>query len=238
MFAWLPLLVFVPAVQDPPQVPKLLADFGAKLLIHYRDPKPEVGLTFLTDLCQGSTLDDPWFQGKGYLTTLIGAQVGLIAKDHPHIVRRYEALYETAPPKARKIIAVALHHCGDAKSLERIDQWLANATPQDDVRELKRTRFQLADPQRKPFRKSLPVLPIHLDVLWTDFFVTGDWEPVARILDVLDQDIVDKTPVLAGAVRWSVESNLNQHPRLVELAKQHLDSRPPASKAFLQSVLK
>lgn len=37
--------------------------------------------------------------------------------------------------------------------------------------------------------------------------------------------------------RWSLESNMQQHPKLAELLKKHVKDRPEASRKVVESIL-
>ena len=79
--------------------------------------------------------------------------------------------------------------------------------------------------------------PDDLDLLWSNFFITGEYEPVARILDVFDLPDAKENEVLKRVGRWSLGSNLQQHPKLVELVRKHTAERPKESRKVIDELI-
>lgn len=98
----------------------------------------------------------------------------------------------------------------------------------------------------------------HLDMLWADFFATGDSVPVRRIVSALELERYSggaerygtsrKTPedaraaeldAVFQAARWSLIANARQHPRVLDLLDRIFwRGRPSSSeKAWLAVVL-
>ena len=79
---------------------------------------------------------------------------------------------------------------------------------------------------------------LDLDLLWGDFFATGEYAPVSRILDVFDLPMTTAMAQLKQTAQFSLISHFKQHPKLVEIVKEHLDSRPEGSKAATSEFLR
>src|SRR5207302_367805 len=99
--------------------------------------------------------------------------------------------------------------------------------------ELEALKNHLKDPARKHVRDRPARTPKDLDLLWANFFVTGEYAPVSRILDVFDLPAGKDNEVLKRVARWSLGSNLQQHPRLVELVHKHAKDRREGSRKVI-----
>jgi len=103
-----------------------------------------------------------------------------------------------------------------------------------------------------------PKDPVVLDMLWADFFATGDAAPVRRIIYALNYDKYDgaleryksskKTEQdrndairdsVFQAARWSLESNVRKHSRVAEIAEQMLfnDELTQSERLWISVVL-
>src|SRR5262245_28074093 len=204
---------------------------------YYTSPDPELGPKLLTDLLRKGNVDHPWFANKDHVLFLIGAQLGDMAAGRPKAVRAYEAALADAPLAGRRVILRALTNCGDVQTLKRVDAWLSDRRHADVRGELEALKKHLEDPQRKHVRDRPARGPDDLDFLWGNYFITGEYAPVARILDVFDLPDERENEVLKRVARWSFGSNLQQHPKLVELVQKHAKDRPEGSRKVLDELL-
>ncbi|HQC43199.1 MAG TPA: hypothetical protein PLV91_06985 [Verrucomicrobiota bacterium] len=78
-----------------------------------------------------------------------------------------------------------------------------------------------------------------LDLLWSEFFVTGDAKPIKRITEALpgleDEDNLGMV-IVASAARWSLTSNAVQFDRVLEILKGFQKENP--SKAIADIIEK
>jgi uncharacterized protein (TIGR03067 family) len=239
---------------------------------------------------------------------------GHMARGNPKLVREYESRFAAADANGRAFLLEALNICGDASTERQLKAWSEDARFADAREAIAKVRCSLTDPRRRLPRDLAPRSPTDLDLLWADFFVTGEYAPVARILDVLDppgslrKRIVDRLSkasgdrdellklleslklvqsgtkdklvagdlemvllrdakgrlragaleiasylgeklnlsekdlerglLLQGTAIWSVQSNLEQHPRLVQVLKQHYKERPARSQELVKIWLR
>jgi hypothetical protein len=238
---------------------------------------------------------------------------GHLARGKPELVRLYERLF----PKpfndlaGRRFLLAALALCADDDTRAALDAWHGDGTLRDLRPEIDEVRTALAEKSLQLPRAREPREPLDLDLLWVDFFVTGDYPPVERILGILDrpdalrakisgaltrdpdlraplfqtlktlgmvdpeepESLIDvdldylvsrrnvgATGSAADALRtlnqqlelrredwqgfamkgvadWSMASNVQHHPRLMELLKSHLADRPYKSQAHIRHWL-
>jgi hypothetical protein len=81
----------------------------------------------------------------------------------------------------------------------------------------------------------------HLDMLWADFFATGNEESIKKIItkliDIDSANPVDK--VTAGSAKWSLTSNSIRHDRVFETCKtQRADIADNKIKMTLDEIIK
>lgn len=82
--------------------------------------------------------------------------------------------------------------------------------------------------------------PQVLDMLWASFFATGDELPVQRIISVLhlSKDGHGEEIMVGGAANWSLKSNIQQHPKVLEICKKELANAQGETKAVLGEIVK
>ena len=95
----------------------------------------------------------------------------------------------------------------------------------------------LADPERKHFRERPAVEPKDLDMLWANYFITGDYKPIVRILDVFDLPDGKQHEVMKRVARWSLGSNVQQHKPLADMVWKHRKDRPAASRKVIEETI-
>jgi len=220
-----------------PDVPQFLKDLSESSAYYYKSPDPSLGPKMLKALLKKENLEHPWFAQNGYVMGLISAQLGDIAAGNPKIVREYEANLPGATLAGRKVIVQTLKNCGDKDTVKNIDAWLADPKYADIQSELKDLKKHIEDPNRKSVRDRPAKDPDDLDLLWCNFFITGEYAPVSRILDVFDLPDAKENEVLKRVARWSLGSNLQRHPRLVELIRKHTNERASGSRKVVDQMI-
>ena len=77
-------------------------------------------------------------------------------------------------------------------------------------------------------------------MLWAAFYATGDALPVQKIIAVLhlSKDGNGEEMMVGGAANWSLKSNAQQHPKVLEICKSELTNVRGITKEMLESVIK
>lgn len=226
------------AGQATPPPPPFVRDRVKTMTFYYQSPNPALGPTMLKELLRKENLESPWFLGRERVLNMIGSQLGDIAKGHPQIVREYEATFPSAPKLGRTVIIHALMNCGDKETIAKVENWMGDQRFADNKSELELLKKTLSDPNHKGVRDRAAKSPSDLDLLWGNYFITGEYAPIARILDVFDQPDTDESTVMKRVARWSLTSNLQQHKKLAELLKTHAKDRPEASRKVVDQLLR
>src|SRR5262249_21515496 len=164
-------------------------------------------------------------------------QVGDIGIGHPEVVREYEAQFADASPAGRKVIIRALTNAGDKDTAKKVGDWVKDPKFADQKAELEALKAHIEDQKRGHVRDVPARAPKDLDLLWANFFVTGEYAPVSRILDVFDLPDAKENEVLKRVARWSLGSNVQQHPKLVELVLKHKKDRPAGSQKVIDETI-
>jgi hypothetical protein len=233
------LLGLLPAavVAQQPEPPPLFKEYSRTATYYYLKPDPTLGPKMLTELLKKENLEHPAFVRNDQLHLLIGAQLGDIATGHPEIVRQYEKAMADAPPKGRQVIIRALTNAGDKETAKTVDGWLKDPRYAEQKAELEALKAHIEDPKRAHARDVPAKAPKDLDYLWVNFMVTGEYAPVSRILDVFDLPDDKGNETLKRVARWSFGSNVQQHPKLVELVLKHKKDRPAGSKKVIDETI-
>lgn len=231
------LLLSGSLIAQPDSVPPVLKNYAPKMIFYYKAPDATLGPKMLKELLKEENIAHPFFDKNGHVLTLVAAQLGDLAVGKSDIVRQYEAEFATAPTAGRKVILRALANCGDKETGKRLEGWLADQRFMDLRADLEALQKQLADPKRQHVRDRPAKTPDDLDLLWCNFFITGDYAPIARILDVFDLPDAKDNEVLKRVAKWSLGSNLQQHPKLVELVEKNKKDRPEGSKKVIGELI-
>ena len=228
------LIVTLTLVQPPAQPP--IVSEAMKMMHYYEKPDPQRGVAFLKELLKPENLDNPLTtRSDGHVLSILCEQLGYIAKGKPEIIREYEKLFASATTTGKYGILRALRICGDEATVKQISAWLETEKAEQTVEMLKKVRDQLKSSNRQLPRDTPVRNSKDLDLLWADFFATGEYAPISRLLDVLEMEVI--APGVLHAARWSLESNMKTHPKLVELIKKHLKERNDKSKAEVEKLL-
>jgi hypothetical protein len=237
MSAALSAILIVGLLGQSPEMPPMFKEFSGPMTYYYKSPDPTLGPKMLKALLNKENLEHPFFVQNAHVLTLIAAQLGHIAAGKPKIVREYETAFSDAPLAGQQVIVQALAICGDRETIKKVDAWSSDEKHANLKSELADLKKQLEDPQRKGARDRPAKTPDDLDLLWCDFFISGEYAPVARILDVFDMPDAKENEILKRAARWSLGSNLQQHPKLVELVRKNADGRPAHSRKVLGELI-
>jgi hypothetical protein len=223
---------------QPADLPPFLKERGKLLTYYYKSPNPELGPQLLKELLEKKNIEDPWFVEHEHVLRLLSAQLGDIAAGKPKIVRKYEAAFAAASRPGRLAVLRALENCGDATTLRQINVWLADPRDEDLRPRLQELQRQLADPRHQHVRDRTAQTPDDLDFLWANFFITGDYPPASRLLDVIELPDTKANQTLKGAAVWSMRSNLHQHPKLVEVVQKHAHERSAESQKQIVELIR
>jgi hypothetical protein len=223
--------------QPPNQQPPMFKTYSPLMTYYYKSPDPTLGPKMLKDLLKPENIDHPFFQKRPDVLNIVGAQLGDIAVGKPEIVRQYEEELTKAPVAGQKVIITALMNCGDKETAKKIEDWLTDKRLLPIKPEIEALLKHLADPKRKHVRDRPAKTPDDLDLLWSNFFITGEYAPISRILDVFDQPDAKENEVMKRVAKWSLGSNLQQHPKLVEIVEKHTSERPEGSKKVIGELI-
>ena len=222
-----------PPIDLPPVIPA----FGTKLENYYRKPDPKIAEQFLVELLKPENIDHKWFNAHTDVLEIMGTQLGDLARGREEMIRRYETAYAGTTVRGKRVIVAALKVCGDETSQTATAGWLKDETDAALKGDLEALQKRLADPDRKHFR-DLPVKTPHdVDLLWGNFYITGEYEPVSAILDVFDRKDDDETALLRRVAKFSLGSNLQRHPQLVALIQKHRKERGAGSEKALSELI-
>ncbi len=93
----------------------------------------------------------------------------------------------------------------------------------------------------EPYEKmKLDAGPVPLDVLWGNYFATGAYEPVLRMISVLQwsKDVNDVEKLTIGSmVKWTLATNASTDVELLRLLKTAMKTEPAANQKILTEVI-
>jgi uncharacterized protein (TIGR03067 family) len=152
---------------------------------YHRGPTPvRVPEILNKALKMASSGQEPFDNSSG--TRLVAAAFGHMGKGQKKLVRHYESRFDDAGKQGKSFLLEALKICGDAETLKRMEKWARDPRNAELKKDIEDSRTFLANPKRAYPRDRAATSSHDLDLLWADFLVTGEYAPVARILDVLE----------------------------------------------------
>ena len=231
------LFVAAALTGQQPDVPPFLKDPDTNPSKYYQSPDPTRSPKILKEFLKKENVEHAWFAKNETVPLLIAAMIGDMAVGKPEIVHEYEAAFADAPPLGRKVIIRALTNAGDQETLAKVTTWLADKGTEANRAELEALKKHLEDPKRKSVRDKPAQVPLDLDFLWGNFFITGEYAPISRILDVFDLPDAKENETMKRVAKWSLGSNLQQHPKLVELVQKNKKDRPEASRKVIDQLI-
>jgi uncharacterized protein (TIGR03067 family) len=117
---------------------------------------------------------------------LIANAFGHMGKGQTKLVRQYESRFDGAGKYGKPFLLETLKICGDGDTLKHMDKWAGDPRNAEWKKEIEAALAFLANPKRQLPRDRGAKTPDDLDLLWADFLVTGEYAPVSRVLDVLE----------------------------------------------------
>src|SRR5262249_26387348 len=150
---------------------------------YHARPSPDRVCHFLDLALTKDVLQHPVVSGRPHTRDLFSHGFGNMARGNPKLVRQIEARFAKTSGSGRTTILRCLRVCGDDETVKVLAAWRDDPRYADDSAFIETVRKSLADPRRKRPRDLPAKTPEELDYLWADFFVTGEYAPVARILD-------------------------------------------------------
>lgn len=160
---------------------KDLQELGEFIAHYYQNPEPDRVPGMLQMIVDGGLFNREDLQKNDAVFTL-AYSFGRIGQLHPPLVEEYKRIYETAPDGAKNFLARVLLLTRAPDIADFIRQGLPEEEPYRAqlLATLTDQRWQDYSPLAKEVTH-----PTDLDMLWTEFMVTGNEEAVGKIIDVM-----------------------------------------------------
>ena len=213
-------------------------EFGQFIIFYYKNPDVNKVPDALSTALGSAFIDDDKNCDE-HCKDLIAFFFARVAKDKPFLWESYKSTFEKASHKQRLFLLRVFR----LSSRPDIEQYCKLKLNDRNFTSEKADICKVLDAN-----KSKDFSPLNMDIndaavldfLWEEFFVTGSREPVERIISVLPwwrngKDIQQK--VIAGAARWSLESNCQQHDKVLEICKRTLEKSNWPQKQILRDII-
>jgi hypothetical protein len=204
-------------------------EFSKWLTYYYLDPEPENVVEAVRYMSESGYLDN----GKAY-PPIFGFLAGVFKKN-PSKVSSWVNNLSSLNNSSYGVVVLGLWYANLPNSKERVHAIL-------EKRPVLKEQFNYLYHGSPMEIKQIPLEqgPWVLDALWGNFMATGNAEPVARIMEALPWlDVKGETHKLlvAGAARWSLTSNAEQHKKVMDICESEIKTQPPAVQDKLKSVI-
>ncbi len=182
---------------QPAGPPPALVRAAFELLGHFHEkPDADRACVNLEQMLKTQALADPSFQERPDRFVILAHGYGHLARGKQERVRLYERFFQKARDTAgRRFMLAALALCADDETPAALTAWQKNEAFRDVWPEIEEIQAALSDQSLKLPRDREPRTPLDLDLLWIDFYVTGDYPPIEKILNVLDRPDVIRTRI-------------------------------------------
>lgn len=190
---------------DPERVPSMLDVLLKEKTLDagiYRWPSSTTQLTMEDLGLKEKILDDQQPQTPAQ-RLIMGHALGHIAHGNPKLIRLYESQFAGATETGKALLVDALRICGDDATRRQLKNWSRDPAYRQQQKQLAAAAVFLADSKRRLPRDKPARSLLDLELLWADFFITGEFQPVARILDILDRP---------GSLRQKITDWLKNNP--------------------------
>ena len=201
---------------------------NAWMMNYYLKPDPDrvgAGLLYFSD--------SPRFQTSGAMP-MLGFFSALFRHDSRLASRVFDELNSGSSENAKLFMVNVLSLANSAEAkvlLERAKtSWQSERLQQEISR-------QLARPQDDLYKVPVENIQV-LDMLWGEFFATGDALPIKRIISVLRLARDDRRSAFAFGTASIMAFNAKNQPRLLEIYKIELTTAEGVTKELLESIIK
>jgi len=185
LISFLVLLILLPG---PLQADEANSPLVEEFITYYhRKPDPERVPAILDLVLKGEMLNDQQNEAPESQVLLAHA-FGHMARSNPKLICLYEAHFERATEAGEVFLVEALRIFGDEATRRKMEKWALDPIYRNQQKGLEAAAAFLADPKRRLPRDRPAKAPMDLDLLWADLLTTGEYPPVARILDALDHE--------------------------------------------------
>ena len=182
-----------------------------ELLGHFHErPDADKACVILEQMLKAGALSDPSFQERPDRFVILAHGYGHLARGQAERVRLFERFFvrvakDTA---SQRFLLAALAVCADEDTPKALKAWRQNDSFQNVWAEIEEIQTALQEKSLKLPRDREPRLPLDLDLLWIDFYVTGEYPPIDKILGVLDRP---------DQLRARIESEISAKPQIQEV---------------------
>ncbi|MCR6642491.1 MAG: hypothetical protein NVV82_26755 [Sporocytophaga sp.] len=189
---------------------KNLEDYGSWMMNYYKNPEPHI----LFDAFKYGAHNKK-IEKDGNQIMIISFFSSVLRKDTTAQLAFYKKIGNTKDEDFIYIFGISLWQIHTTFSLKLLDTFLNQSNTikyQSGFNKIRAEGF--LDIWTDPIRH-----PEHLDMLWADFFATGNEESVKKIIsklsDLNSNNQFDQ--VTAVSAKWSLISNSIQHQRVLEI---------------------
>ncbi len=159
-------------------------DVGRLMMEYYKDPRPDLVPDILNELLNSEvfTSGDIEENDSHYTSAYAFARM---AQLEPSLLSEYLQIFENASDKGREFLLSVFKLCGDARVKQKLLEKSDNAV-------FAGIRTDLLKTVEGPFPVDFDPLtrkvehPTDLDLLWTEFFISGNELAINKIIDTLD----------------------------------------------------
>ncbi len=204
-------------------------EFGKWLTYYYLKPEPENIVQAVRYMSESGFLEN----GKTY-PPIFGFLAGVF-KNNPSKVGSWVNDLSSLKDSSYGVVVLGVWYANISDSKERVYAILENRPALKE-----QFGYLYKGPPMEIRQIPLEQGSWVLDALWGNFMATGNTEPVARIMEALPWlDVKGETNKLlvAGAARWSLTSNAEQHEKVMVICESEIEEQPPAVKEKLKAII-
>lgn len=148
--------------------------------------------------------------------------VGRVAKAKPSLISEYLKIFDGATHNGRVFLIMVFQICGNEQVKEYLRTKLNDknfAKEKGDIENILKMNIPISyDPLKREVKDG-----VDLDALWAEFFVTGEKEPIAKIIDVLSREDRFKNKLLTWMSEKHSKSELRNLNTLLNGASINVD---------------
>lgn len=194
-------------------------DFNSLTMYYYSNPQPEKIPLALQDYLSSEFFNSN--QPSGFYTS-VSYLIGRIARAEPSLVPEYLKIFDGATHNGRVLLIMVFQICGNEQVKEYLRTKLNDknfAKEKVDIENILKMDIPISyDPLKREVKSG-----VDLDALWAEFFVTGNKEPIVKIIDVLSREDLFKNKLLTWMSDKHTKKEIRNLNTLLNASNVHVD---------------
>jgi hypothetical protein len=236
IFAFLLAFLFSSTSAKPNNIE--LQQFETFVMTYYLDPQPQKAPAMLGIFLKSELFTDEKTCDE-HCQKLIAYTFARIAQSEPNLISKYQVMFDKGTDKQRIFLLYVLQSCGN----ENVKSFLIEKLNDRNYAGIE-SQIKLALDQGIPLKLNVLTRSIQeagdLDLLWSEFFVSGNSDAIRQIIVTLGWidtgQVMQK--IIGHSARWSLTSNCKQHKKVLKICQEEYTKSKWPQRRYLAQIIR